>query len=361
MKKRLCLLMILTLTMFTILTSCNNGGDSRGLMFASNGDGTCAVIGIGECTDTDVVIPKKSPDGDLVTSIGFGAFQVCTGLTSITIPDSVTRICDMAFANCIGLTSFTIPNSVTSVGMDVFYGCTQLEFTIYDGLRYLGNESDPYRVLIGIDDSTQSTYKICDSTKIIAGHAFPRCTDLISIVIPDSVTSIGTGAFDKCTGLTSITIPAGVTYIGESAFLRCTGLTSLNVSEGNPVYHSEGNCIIETETGTLVVGCKTSQIPDSVTSIGRDAFRECADLTSITIPAGVTSIDYQAFSGCTDLTSITIPVSIKSVDVWAFEGCTNLTDVYFSGSKQEWTAIKIGHKNEPLKKATIHFDYAPEE
>ena len=116
-------------------------------------------------------------------------------------------------------------------------------------------------------------------------------------------------------------IPNSVTSIEAWAFDGCTGLTNITVAEGNSVYHSAENCIIETASKTLVVGCKTSIIPTdgSVTSIGNYAFRGCTGLTSVTIPDNVTSIGSSAFSRCSSLTSIT-----------------------FQGTKTQWNAISKG-------------------
>ena len=148
-----------------------------------------------------------------------------------------------------------------------------------------------------------------------------------AVTIPAGVTSIGESAFKDYRGLKSVTIPAGVTSIGDDAFEGCTGLTNITVQPGNTVYHSAGNCLIRTQSKTLIMGCQTSVIPTdgSVRSIGEGAFSGCTGLTSITIPDSVTSIGYGAFFECWNLTSVTIPNSMTMIARLAFKGCNSLT------------------------------------
>ena len=149
-----------------------------------------------------------------------------------------------------------------------------------------------------------------------------------------SVTSIGDYAFNGCSGLTSITIPNSVTSIEYEAFNGCSGLTSVTVDSGNTHYDSRNNCnaIIEKATNTLIAGCMNTIIPNSVTNIGRSAFRGCSGLTSVTIPNSVTSIGYCAFHGCSGLTSVTIPNSVTSIEYEAFNGCSGLTSITIPNS-----------------------------
>ena len=140
-----------------------------------------------------------------MTSIGKSALYNCSGLTSITIPNSVTSIGEWAFSGCSGLATITIPNSVTSIGDHAFRDCSGL-----------------------------TSVTIGNSVTNIGSHAFSGCSGLTSITIPNSVTSIGEWAFYHCTSLTSITIPNSVTSIGKSAFIPCTSLSSVNVLAETP-------------------------------------------------------------------------------------------------------------------------------
>ena len=199
-----------------------------------------------------------------VIAIGDNAFRGCSGLRSVTIPESVTTIGDNAFRGCSGLRSITIPESVTSIGNYAFRGCSGL-----------------------------TSVTIPESVTSIGNYAFSGCSGLTSITIPESVTSMGSFAFADCIRLTSITIPESVTTIGNGAFNDCSELRSIT-------------------------------IPESVTSIGYYAFSGCSVLRSITIPESVTTIGDYAFSGCFGLTSVTIPKGVTTIGDYAFRKCAKL-------------------------------------
>ena len=330
---------------------------------------------------TSITIPNS------VTSIGWDAFSGCTGLTSITIPNGVTSIGSGAFKGCTGLSSTTIPNSVTRIGEYAFWGCTGLtSITIPNSVTWIGEYA-----FWGCTGLTSIT--IPDSVTSIERWAFGYCDGLTSVSIGNSVTSIRDWAFYDCAGLASITIPDSVTSIGWDAFSGCTGLSSIIVKRGNPKYDSRDDCnaLIITATNTLLQGCKNTVIPNSVTSIGEDAFRGCDDITSITIPESVTSIGNYAFGYCDNLTtivwnaksyrkfnyrvfegtrthitsfilgdavdtipaylcygmnnlvSITIPNNVTSIGKGAFNGCTGLTSIIWNAKAYQDFADSSNH------------------
>ena len=242
---------------------------------------------------TSIVMPEG------VKEIGWDAFSGCTGLTNIVIPDSVTEINEGAFFGCTSLTSIVIPKGVTEIGESAFSGCTGLTgVVIPEGVTEIS--MNVFRDCTGLTGVV-----IPEGVKEIGYGAFSGCTGLTNIVIPNSVTVIMSSAFSGCTGLTGIVIPEGVTEIDCGAFGGCTNLTTISVSVDNPSYVSINNCCLSKDLRRLIFGCRSSIIPDGVSMIEWDAFRDCAGLTSIRIPDSVTAIGVSAFYGCN------LPESVK--------------------------------------------------
>ena len=251
--------------------------------------------------------------------LGDYAFYGCSGLTSLTLPSSVTSIGDYAFYGCSGLTSLPLPSSVTSIGKLAFSGCSGLtSLTLPSSVTSIGSQA-----FDGCSGLTSLTLLSCVTS--IGNYAFSGCSGLTSLTLPSSVASIGYSAFRGCSGLTSLTLPSSVISIDDYAFEGCSGLTSLAIpsSVTSIGHHAFEGCS----------GLTSLTLPSSVTSIGIYAFKGCSDLTSLTIPSSITMIDTGVFRVCSGLTSLTIPSSVTSIGSQAFEGCSGLTSIYLYPEK----------------------------
>ncbi len=303
---------------------------------------------------TSIIIPNG------VTEIADGTFRDCSSLSSISIPNTVKSIGNFAFQNCTSLSSVTIPSSVTSIGTQAFSYCTDLtSAVIQEGVTTI--ESSAFSGC-----SSLTSINIPKGVTTIRTSTFSSCLSLTSVTIPNSVTSIEANAFSGCSSLASITIPNSVTWIGNNIIQGCKNLETIIVEDGNTKFDSRNNCnaIIESETNTLIAGCKNTIIPNSVISIGENAFYCQSELISIDIPDEVTSIHCSAFSGCNNLqgkeydnavyignseneylcllraknntiTSCIINENTKTITSRAFYGCNHMTSVSIPTSMTE--------------------------
>lgn len=333
---------------------------SEGLEFEliteDDADSCYMFIGMGSCSDTEVVIPAEY-NGLPVRGVILDGLS--GSVTSLYIPDSVIGIYSQnntLTPNLPALTDIRLPRNQDTLVQCVWENCAfyQDPDNWEDGALYMNdwlfatNEElstdytvkagtygivglaflDHIDIGVGISSSSRSHVQkvvLPDSVKAFGG-AFVACSSLKEVVLPLNLAKIGINAFEGCTALETISLPDSVTSIGTGAFSDCTKLMQIDIPEG-------------------------------VTYIGVAAFQGCIKLTNIEIPQGVTYIAKQAFRACNSLTSIVIPDLVTEVGESAFEYCSSLTTVYYTGSEAEWKQIEIGSWNDDLLDAMILFIY----
>ena len=279
-----------------------------------------------------IVIPSKviyQSKTYTVTGIEESAFYSCEGLTSITLPNSITTIGNWAFSLCENLTSLELPNSITTIGDGVFNYCSSLKsLTLPNSITAIGYYA--FRSCWFLRSIT-----LPNSLTSIVKSAFQNCNHLTSITLPNSITSIGESAFEGCSSLTSITLPNSITSIGYYAFSACSNLENIFVADGNTMFSSIDGVLYDKDASTLI-RCPLKKgsvtLPNSLITIGVSAFSGCIDLISLTLPNSLTSIGKSAFKGCSGLKSITLPNSITAIGYFAFEGCSGLKSITLPNS-----------------------------
>ena len=320
-------------------------GYSSGLVFKSTGEGVCAVIGRGDCTDTYVRIPPISPDGDRVNSIGANAFEEDEKLVSVYLPDTVTYIGNDAFSMST-VKEIRLSENIYAIGDNAFFGCELLE---------------------SID--------LPETLEKIGSNAFNSCRGLTGIKLPDGLKIIDGGAFSSCNNISEIHIPASVEYIGESV-VSASKIKKITVDEDNKNYKIISNCLMDSD-GLLIVGFGKCYIPLETVKIGRYAFmgntgmseakipssvREIGDfafcmteIDEVIIPYGVRVIGNGAFDSCSKLSRVVIPNTVERIGYWVFEECNLLSAVEYYGSEENWNSIDVHGDNDCLKALSITY------
>lgn len=268
-----------------------------------------------------------------MTLINYDTFDGCSGLTSLTIPKSVTQIRKDAFSGCRNLTNLSIP--VEFINNDILQYSRLTSLTVYGNVSSIRSQlikNHPSLTSVTIKDATSigeylfsgnsalTSINITEGVTKIGKCAFENCSGLTSISIPEGVTSIEKEAFSGCSGLTSLTIPNSVTSIGESAFAGCSGLTCLTIPKS---VTSIGKAAFK-DCSSL---SKAMAIPTNVTEIADETFMGCGSLPSVRLTSNVTSIGNQAFDGCKTFKSFVFTPNITSMGNSAFRNCSGLTSI----------------------------------
>jgi hypothetical protein len=363
---------------------------SEGLEFQSSGDGTCRVTDIGQCRDSRVVIPTHSPEGDRVTSVIKRAFEGCTGLVSVYVPDTVQSIGESAFEDCPSLTEVILPDGLVDIGPRAFEDCVSLtEITVPETVTHIGERafmgctSLASVILPGQMESIgDSVFQDCTSLAEILWPkgvasvplcAFWNASSLERVTLSEDVTLIRGMAFEGCASLESLIVPLGLARVESRAFYGCRRLQHLHyggtqtqwqrveiVTEGNEalshaafhensagenlhvrhpdvtengivfVSNGDGTCKVKgadkTHAGRLTVP-ELSPYGDAVTTVATGAFKDFSGLTSVILPDTVTVIKGSAFQNCGSLVSVELPPEVTEFGRAMFDRCGELKSV----------------------------------
>ncbi len=359
MKRKLLIALIIVMVC-SFFTACGDGKKpaSGQLEFELyNYSREYKVVGLGTLSSNDVVVPSEF-DGKKVTAIGENAFSG-TEISKVTLPETVKVIEKNAFSYCPYLTKISIPESIESVLDNAFDGSNLLNYTVKDGIKYLGNEQNDYLLCVGGVDKSITKAIIEEGSKIICPYAFYDCDKIDDVIIPDSVDKIEDYAFYGCDNLFNVTLGENLKDIEDHAFLDCNKIvevfnkSSLNVRVGqasttgyvafNALAVYKGNAqskIITDDKGfkifvsgsdKVLVGYdgqdKNLVLPDGIVKINKRAFCENVNIVSVSGKDGLKTVEIQAFYNCKNLERVDLPNSVISIEKQAFSGCEKLNSV----------------------------------
>ena len=260
-----------------------------------------------------------------ITTIGRGAFQYQSELTSITLPAQLTTVGQSPFYGCASLKEIDFPKAMTAIPAYMFDGCTAL---------------------------TEDDFPIPGQVTEIGAYAFKGCTGLTKYTIPDSVEWIGAGVFYGCTNLKSLTVP----FIGESPSTSYTFSYLFNSDKyTSSCIPDKLETVTVTSASSIAAECFCTYYMKSY--FGSGSVR----LQQINLNPGITTIGREAFRGQSELTSIYLPASLNNIGSSAFYGCTGLQELFYGGTEEQWAAVSIGDGNDILSSIPIHFNASPED
>ncbi len=260
---------------------------------------------------TEFVIPA-SIDGCPVTEIESYAFQECTRLTSLILPDTIQKIGDFAFLNCKRLENLYIPDTVEDIG-----------WGIVNGTWWLSTRTEEYVVagngiLLAYKGKSKNV-TVPDGVRVISGYAFSNCDTVEKVWLPATLTMIDAFAFDKCQNLRSIQIQDNVQIIGQYAFHWCTSLEHVEMPDSVQR--------VEPHAFSYCKALETVRLSGSLQQLDTAVFSSCCNLKSVEIPGSVKTIYNYVFQECTSLESVVLPETVHEIGLGVFDGCANLKEL----------------------------------
>lgn len=303
----------------------------------------------GYVSPDDPTANEKLDDGTLAGGLNW----LLTNAGTLTIsgngamPDYSSAAEQPWSSNSSKIRKVVIGNGVTSIGACAFWKCGVLSAEIPASVTTIGNSA--------FRESSIISVTIPSGVKTIGDSAFQECQNLSSVTVSEGVETIAQNAFRACTGLTSIALPASIGEVGAAAFFQCKKLTSATFIAGSKQVTLGDNLF------TQCYELMNVKLPQSIDRISDGMFLNCLLLSKVEIPQGAQSIGGSAFASCSGLTEVVIPDSVTSIETAAFSACP-LTDIYFTGTEAQWNSIrKIGDTAAAVSKATIHYNYVPEQ
>ena len=358
---------------FGISASADDALEKDGFKYYLN-NGAATIVGYDGAAECN--IPSQL-DGYDVMEIRYDAFKN-SGITSLTIPSTVTKIGSEAFRDCLKLTKVSIPASIAAddgISERVFMGCKSLkEVTIAKGY------AAPIGKYMFQGCTSLTKINIPEDVAYIYGSAFDSCTSLAELTLPSSIVSIGDYAFVNCSSLKKMAIPAKTEKLGYGAFKGCSTLNDLTIADstisleiwddcftgcdklktvtlpgrivtlGDSIFYGDKS-LAEVKFGkgfkadipesfcNSCTSLKTVKIPVGVANIGNYAFQNCTRLTDLTLPKGLVTIGNSAFNGCSMLPKVFIADSVTKICDYAFKGCERLESIEMPDSD---VALEIG-------------------